>query len=263
DVSAARLSGDLPGERGRTRDAEDERGRCDASSVRPSPTGAAFHPAAVAAKSARPLIIQSLSFENFRHAFLHPGLPGLGLLGRREKKKVRAAPPWRQGVESRFQAGNFVQFALKLVGSWVVGGFLESDYQTRFFNLNRLTNIGFRSRFDLDDVPHASEPNLTRRLYVFRLPDENAIVVPQQGAFDKQNRAIVLESVNQDNVLALECVTGNPPLQLLGQPAGKNDRPQLLELFPPRFRIPDIGVNLGVRCTMPVRLRPTPTTYRF
>ncbi len=83
------------------------------------------------------------------------------------------------------------------------------------------------------------------------LLDEQALGILHQRALDEEQRAVVLEAVDYDHVLAAQRVAWLTPLQLLGKAASKDDLPELPEfLLPPLLPVHEI-VNLWIHAILP------------
>ena len=57
-------------------------------------------------------------------------------------------------------------------------------------------NISLQDGFHCADVLKTGEPDLSRRLHILRLLDQNALGIFQQGTFEKQNRAVFLKTMD-------------------------------------------------------------------
>ncbi len=161
-------------------------------------------------------------------------------------EEVGSLPSRRQCVERGFQSWDFIQFGLKFIGHREIGSLFQLHSQAGFFHINGFVDIGFQDGFLPDDFANTGEPNLTPGLHILRLLDQNALGIFQQRAFEKQQRTVLLKSVDNNDVFLVNRVTGLTPFQFFGQPAVENDRPQLLKLFVPFFGFLENSINLGI-----------------
>ena len=83
-------------------------------------------------------------------------------------------PSRRQCIKGCFQGGKFNQFNLKFFGHTEFAGLLEFYLQPGFFHLNRFMNVRSQGGFPLGYFSEVCEPDLARRLHIFRLLDENS-----------------------------------------------------------------------------------------
>jgi hypothetical protein len=93
--------------------------------------------------------------------------------------------------------------------------------------------------------------------------NQNAFWILEQRAFDKQQRAVLFESMYQNDVSFLKRVTRTTPLQLLRQVTLKHDLSQLLIFLLPLAGLLEKPINLRIR---PVHLmvlfnKNLPTTF--
>src|SRR5471032_641019 len=100
------------------------------------------------------------------------------------------------------------------------------------------------------DFLDARKADLPGRLHILGLRNEDTLLVFQQRTLEKQNRAILLESMYQNDVLAVQRVTGHAPLQFFTELAVENNGPQGHEFFQPFFRFTQISVNLGIHSAL-------------
>ena len=85
-------------------------------------------------------------------------------------------------------------------------------------------------------VVDRGEPDAASRARVRPLLLEHASRVVQQGALEEHQGEEVVHLLEDDDVPALVAVAGLAPLDLLGQPAAEQDRPQLGHLLRPLLR---------------------------
>ena len=146
-------------------------------------------------------VVRAPAFENSRDGFLNPCLPGSGLFGTGKVAGISSLPPRRQGMESGGEIGVFVQLAQKFVGEGKVCARFELHLQTGFFYCDGLVNAGFQGGVHSGDLCSAGEADLAGGLDVFGLPDQDVGGVGEQGTFEEQQRAVVFESVDQDDIV--------------------------------------------------------------
>ena len=103
--------------------------------------------------------------------------------------------------------------------------FLNFTCQTGDFHFDGFMDIVLQQGLLCHDLLHAGEADLARRLHVLCLRDQDTLLILEQGAFDEQQRTVFLKAMHENDVLSLECITRDAPLQLFRQWALQEDRP--------------------------------------
>src|SRR6185312_1879363 len=86
---------------------------------------------------------------------------------------------------------------------------------------NGLLEVRAHRGLVLVDIANRRKPQLPGGLYVPGLLNEDAPGVFEQGAFHEKQRAVVLETMDHDDVVTLEVVAGLSPFELLVEARGK------------------------------------------
>ena len=155
-------------------------------------------------------------------------------------------PSGRERFKRSFEGRALIESVLKFAGHFEFRGLFVWHFEPGLLHLNGLVDIGFQNGFQLNYFLNIGEPNLAGRLHVLSLLDQNTAGILQQDALKKQKRAVVFESMKQDDVASLKRVTRATPPQFFGQPTAENDRPQLLKFFLALFGFSEKEINFGI-----------------
>jgi len=135
-------------------------------------------------------------------------------------QQIGSLPVRRQCFKSCFQGGASIQLPLPFFRDGKFARQLENDLQTGFFHFNGLRNIGFQNAFLCHDLRHRGKTYLASRLGIFTRADQQTVDVLQHRAFEKHQRAVFLEQLDDGDTISYATLLSalSPAEQVLGRP---------------------------------------------